>query len=64
MLELLKNRKEESYRTKMNITNLHIHQNAAYPICPRCGAILERDYLKYCNECGQCLGWENYDSVN
>ena len=63
MLELLKKNSEDSYRTKMNITNIRIYRNEEYPICPRCGNILEREYMKYCNECGQCLGWENYSDT-
>ena len=28
-----------------------------FPICPRCDAILEREFLAFCNCCGQRLHW-------
>ncbi|MCD8342517.1 MAG: hypothetical protein LUC87_10325 [Clostridiales bacterium] len=28
-----------------------------YCICPRCGAVLEREYQGYCDGCGQRLDW-------
>ena len=31
-----------------------------YPVCPRCGRSLEREYMSYCDRCGQCLAWEEY----
>jgi len=30
-----------------------------FPVCPRCGVTLEREYQAFCDRCGQCLGWEN-----
>ena len=29
-------------------------------ICPRCGITMEREFMSYCDRCGQCLGWKHY----
>ena len=29
-----------------------------YPICPKCGRTMEREYQHYCDRCGQRLGWK------
>ncbi|MCD8126177.1 MAG: hypothetical protein LUD82_01480 [Clostridiales bacterium] len=28
-----------------------------YCVCPRCGAVLEREFMAYCTGCGQKLDW-------
>lgn len=35
----------------------------AYPICPRCGSMLEREYVRFCDCCGQRLAWQFLDSA-
>ena len=27
------------------------------PVCPRCKTTMEREYMAYCDRCGQCLDW-------
>lgn len=34
-----------------------------YYYCPRCRRILDRDFMAYCSECGQCLNWDQYRKV-
>lgn len=31
-----------------------------HPICPRCGIMLEREWMKFCDNCGQKLDWTEY----
>ena len=31
-----------------------------YAICPNCGYGLEREYQRYCEVCGQILGWKKF----
>ena len=50
----------ESYRTPMQVTHLRKYRTTAYYICPRCSMTLEREFMAYCDRCGQCLGWEHY----
>lgn len=35
-----------------------------YPLCPRCSCCLEREYMRFCDSCGQRLGWKNFSSVH
>ena len=32
-------------------------------ICPSCHVTLEREFMAYCDRCGQCLDWKNYRSA-
>ena len=31
--------------------------DTSYYICPKCGILLEREFVHYCDECGQKLDW-------
>lgn len=35
-----------------------------YPICPRCDRTLDREYMSFCDRCGQRLAWEFIDFAN
>ena len=50
----------ESYRSPMPVTKLRKYRTTAYYICPRCNMTMEREFMAYCDRCGQCLGWEHY----
>ena len=56
---------ELSYRRSMLVDELMIFPDtrpgASYYVCPRCQITLEREFAKYCDRCGQCLGWEQYE---
>lgn len=28
--------------------------------CPRCQRLLEREFVAYCHNCGQCIDWRSY----
>ncbi len=50
-----------SYRTPMTVTHYVIlGRDGAYPVCPRCDISLEREYVAYCDRCGQRLRWKGY----
>lgn len=51
---------EESYRIPMSVTHLRKYRTATYYICPRCNITMEREFISYCNHCGQCLNWKHY----
>ena len=53
----------ESYRIPMRVTHLRKYRTAAYYICPRCSITMEREFMAYCDRCGQRLGWKNYKKV-
>ena len=50
----------ESCRTPMPVTKLRKYRSIYYYICPRCGITMEREFMSYCDRCGQCLGWKHY----
>lgn len=56
-----------NFRVPMQVTHVRIlpyhNGNTAYPVCPQCGASLEREYQNYCDRCGQCLDWRNFSTA-
>ena len=33
----------------------------SYPICPRCNCTVDREYMRFCDRCGQHLDWALFD---
>ena len=38
-------------------------EKSSFAKCPRCDSTLERDHVKYCDRCGQCLAWDSEDEI-
>ena len=36
----------------------------AMAVCPRCRLTMEREYMSYCDRCGQCLGWKDFKKAS
>ena len=50
-----------SYRKPMAVTLTAIYtDNYTYPVCPRCKCPMDREYLSFCDRCGQRLKWYGY----
>ena len=52
-----------SYRRPMSITQLMVVPagiKTGYFVCPRCRVTLEREFVAYCDRCGQRLDWRDY----
>ncbi len=53
------------YRLPMEVSEVHVFHAAfgetGYPVCPRCGRTMEREYMSFCSRCGQRLDWVNYE---
>lgn len=46
------------YRRPMAVLELARHGSGGlFPLCPRCGSAMEREYQGYCDRCGQRLDW-------
>jgi len=43
---------------------LLVTEHTVYCICPRCYETLPRDYVAYCDRCGQCLKWQSMKKVS
>lgn len=47
-----------SYRAPRHVTKFRVYRNGdSYPICPRCGMCIDREYVNFCDCCGQRLDW-------
>lgn len=33
----------------------------SYPVCPNCGITIGREYVNFCDRCGQRLSWKRFD---
>jgi len=51
------------YRVPMAVTELKVfpdcHGQPAYYVCPRCKITMEREYMNFCDRCGQRLDWRD-----
>jgi len=52
-----------SYRVPMPVTELKVFPDCrgkpAYYVCPRCRLTMEREYMGFCDRCGQRLDWRD-----
>ena len=50
-----------TYRWPMRVWQLMVFLDArdedSHYVCPRCGITMEREFMAYCDRCGQCLNW-------
>ncbi len=55
---------ERAFRLPLPVTERRIVPSssgmALLPVCPRCGSGVERPRQAYCDHCGQCLDWRQY----
>ena len=53
-----------SYRMPMMVRDAmlfpHFPNPDIYYHCPRCQKLLDREFMSYCDCCGQCLDWRDY----
>lgn len=53
-----------SYRLPMAVSEIRVfHKHDGYPVCPRCRRTLEREYMHFCDRCGQNLMWTRFRSA-
>lgn len=51
-----------SYRIPLSVRkNLLLESGDSYPICPRCDDLLDREYMTFCDCCGQKLAWNLWE---
>lgn len=52
----------ESYRIGMRIEEVMVfdtwYGKTGYYVCPRCKITMEREYMSFCDRCGQKLDWK------
>ena len=59
---------EIGYRRKMPITEVRVFFSSfygwtGYYVCPRCSVTLEREYMAFCDRCGQKLDWKGHQKA-
>lgn len=50
-----------TYRVPLPVTKVIAYTHSVFPICPRCDLSLEREYMSFCDRCGQKLNWDFFD---
>ena len=52
-----------SYRVALPVTRWvrYAAHGYCYALCPRCGQAMEREYVRFCDRCGQKLRWSHTD---
>ena len=52
------------FRFPMSVTEVMafetFHGKTGYYVCPRCSTTMEREFVSYCDRCGQHLSWKGY----
>ena len=47
-----------SYRVPLRVKKvIYFSETSCFSICPRCDTIMEREYVQFCDRCGQRLSW-------
>ena len=57
-----------SYRVGMRVTEVMVFDTPVYGktryyVCPRCKITMEREFVSFCDRCGQHLDWKDYRKV-
>lgn len=47
-----------TYRIPLPVTKVIVLTSTTYPVCPRCTLSLDREYMSFCDRCGQRLNWD------
>ena len=51
-----------AYRFPLPVRKVLVYPiGGKYPICPRCDVPIEREYMAFCDRCGQRLNWSIFD---
>lgn len=50
-----------AYRTPKQVTDIRqLAYGDQYAVCPGCNHLLDREYMAFCDTCGQRLSWCNF----
>lgn len=49
------------FRIPKSVTQMRVYSRGyCYPVCPSCRSSLDREYMAFCDRCGQRLAWGHY----
>lgn len=53
------------YRIPKAVTEVRVYARGdSYPVCPSCRRSLDREYVDFCDRCGQRLDWGEFENVD
>ncbi len=55
--------RQYEYRIPKRVTEIKIIGDNFYAICPMCKRLLDREYMEFCDVCGQNLSWRRFAKV-
>lgn len=68
MEKMSKGSSAAAYRIPMEVRSIKVigwgSAASSYPVCPKCGLTLEREYQHFCDRCGQALDWKHFSQAN
>lgn len=51
-----------SYRKPRSVIKVIQYSDGnCFPVCPRCSISMDKEYMSYCDRCGQRLRWKHFD---
>lgn len=55
---------ELAYRIPSLVRTIRLFASGdIYAVCPKCGISLTREYMAFCDVCGQKLNWSGFDNA-
>lgn len=55
---------ELTFRIPMRVTSVRLFRSGdTYAVCPKCQIGLEREYMAFCDVCGQKLSWHQFNKA-
>jgi len=53
-----------SYRIPLKVKEVKVLGfSGEYAVCPKCKATIDREYISYCDRCGQHLDWTCFEDA-
>ena len=56
------------FRSAIRVTEVMVFSSpyygeTEYYVCPRCGITIEREFMHFCDRCGQKLDWKDFQKA-
>lgn len=48
------------FRIPMKVNEIMVFPTTSFYVCPRCKVTLDREFVSFCDRCGQMLDWSDY----
>lgn len=62
--QILVDSEEIAYRLPLAVQEVRVFSDgSSFPVCPKCDLTLDREYMNFCDRCGQKLDWKGYEKA-